>query len=88
MTGAFPTLPALGSEETLAFFTHKSLKDTMLDEEHFYGDLEGLALIGKDMLRSAVYEAYIRDHEGLEFSVGNMKVGQSLMGKTSFTDIS
>lgn len=74
MVDVFPTLPSLGADETLAFFTHKTLRRSVTGIEVFYGDHEGLEHIGSDMLRSSLYEAFVRDHEDLEFSVDAIKV--------------
>lgn len=74
MVDNFPTPPSLGAEETLAFFTHKSLRTSMKGVDLLYGDHEGLEAIGNDMLRSSLYEACIRNHEGMDLSVDALQV--------------
>lgn len=74
-----PALPSLGADETLAFFTHNSIHHPLRDSGLLYGDHDGLESLGRDMLRSCVYEVFFRDHPDFGFSVDTMKVCDSLM---------
>lgn len=75
MTDNLPSLPSLGPNETLAFFTLKSIRLPMEGVELFYGDHEGLADLGTDVFQLCVYEAFVRNHTSIDFSVHKMKVG-------------
>lgn len=71
-------LPSLGAEETLSFFTHSSIRTASHRIDVFFGDHEALEELGREMLRPCVYEAFVRDNTGFEFSVETMKVSALL----------